>query len=107
MVGVAPMRLPGLALCVRAPRQGKGEEPLPAAPLGNSTAMEIGDWVIAVGNPFGLDNTARGRLRAPHLTRHCTLAGHRARGRSCLMPHNGHVAAAADRSQIVSAAICR
>ena len=32
--------------------------PLPAAPLGNSASMEIGDWVIAVGNPFGLDNTA-------------------------------------------------
>lgn len=42
---------------VKVDPEGKGEEPLPAAPLGNSTAMEIGDWVIAVGNPFGLDNT--------------------------------------------------
>lgn len=42
---------------VKVDPEGKGSEPLPAAPLGNSTAMEIGDWVIAVGNPFGLDNT--------------------------------------------------
>ncbi len=31
--------------------------PLPVAPLGDSDAMEVGDWAIAVGNPFGLDNT--------------------------------------------------
>jgi len=32
-------------------------EPLPAAKLGNSDQLEIGDWVIAVGNPFGLEQT--------------------------------------------------
>jgi S1-C subfamily serine protease len=31
--------------------------PLPTAPLGNSDAVQVGDWAIAVGNPFGLDNT--------------------------------------------------
>ena len=31
--------------------------PLPVAPLGDSDAAEVGDWAIAVGNPFGLDNT--------------------------------------------------
>ena len=31
--------------------------PLPVAPLGNSDNLEVGDWAIAVGNPFGLDNT--------------------------------------------------
>ncbi|NBO29660.1 MAG: PDZ domain-containing protein [Synechococcaceae bacterium WBA_2_066] len=30
---------------------------LPVAPLGNSDAVQVGDWAIAVGNPFGLDNT--------------------------------------------------
>ncbi len=28
-------------------------EDLPAAPLGNSDSLMIGEWVIAVGNPFG------------------------------------------------------
>jgi S1-C subfamily serine protease len=27
------------------------------APLGNSDKLEVGEWAIAVGNPFGLDNT--------------------------------------------------
>jgi S1-C subfamily serine protease len=31
--------------------------PWPVAALGNSDALQVGDWAIAVGNPFGLDNT--------------------------------------------------
>jgi S1-C subfamily serine protease len=30
---------------------------LPVAPLGDSDQVQVGDWAIAVGNPFGLDNT--------------------------------------------------
>jgi S1-C subfamily serine protease len=34
-----------------------GSGPWPEAPLGDSDAVQVGDWAIAVGNPFGLDNT--------------------------------------------------
>jgi serine protease Do len=30
---------------------------LPAAPLGDSERLEVGEWVMAIGNPFGLDST--------------------------------------------------
>src|ERR1039457_5601289 len=33
------------------------DHPLPAAKLGNSDSMEVGDWVLAVGSPFGLQET--------------------------------------------------
>ena len=35
--------------------QGKG--PWPKASLGNSDEIKVGDWAIAVGNPYGLENT--------------------------------------------------
>ena len=35
----------------------KSNEPLPTAKLADSDAMEIGDWVIAVGAPFELEST--------------------------------------------------
>jgi Do/DeqQ family serine protease len=30
---------------------------LPVAPMGNSDQLRPGEWAIAIGNPFGLDNT--------------------------------------------------
>ncbi|MDX2062163.1 MAG: trypsin-like peptidase domain-containing protein [Bacteroidia bacterium] len=33
------------------------EEPLAAIAFGNSDAVPIGDWVLAIGNPFNLTNT--------------------------------------------------
>ncbi|MBL8905705.1 MAG: DegQ family serine endoprotease [Rhizobiales bacterium] len=32
----------------------KPEAPLPAVKFGNSDALRVGDWVLAIGNPFGL-----------------------------------------------------
>lgn len=43
---------------------------LPVLPMGDSDALEVGEWAIAIGNPFGLDQTvtvgvisAKGRSR--------------------------------------------
>jgi len=33
------------------------DKPLPVAKLGNSDSMQVGDWVLAVGSPFGLEET--------------------------------------------------
>lgn len=35
----------------------EAEETLPVAPLGDSDDLEIGEWVMAIGNPFGLGGT--------------------------------------------------
>jgi serine protease Do len=48
------------------------KKPLPFAKLGNSDSMSVGDWVLAIGSPFGLEETvtagivsARGRNIVP------------------------------------------
>ena len=33
------------------------KDDLPVAILGNSDSLRVGDWAIAIGNPFGLDHT--------------------------------------------------
>lgn len=35
----------------------RADSPLPAARLGDSDKLEIGDWVLAIGNPFELEST--------------------------------------------------
>jgi serine protease Do len=33
------------------------DRPLPKAKMGNSDSMQVGDWVLAIGSPFGLSET--------------------------------------------------
>jgi len=35
----------------------KSEQPLPVAVLGDSDRIRVGQWALAIGNPFGLDST--------------------------------------------------
>ncbi len=35
----------------------EAEQELPAMPYGNSDAIEVGEWVLAIGNPFNLNST--------------------------------------------------
>jgi serine protease Do len=37
--------------------QGKDVKDLPVVRLGDSDAMRVGDWVLAIGNPFGLSSS--------------------------------------------------
>jgi Do/DeqQ family serine protease len=50
----------------------EADHPLPYAEMGNSDEIKIGDWAIAIGNPFGLEGTvtvgvisAKGRSGIP------------------------------------------
>jgi Do/DeqQ family serine protease len=35
----------------------KSDQPLPVAVLGDSDRIKVGQWALAIGNPFGLDST--------------------------------------------------
>jgi serine protease Do len=35
----------------------KSDKPLPTVEFGNDRALRVGDWVVAVGNPYGLSNS--------------------------------------------------
>ena len=48
--------------------EGESDKPLPFVPFGDSDKERVGDWVLAIGNPFGLGGSvtagivsARGR----------------------------------------------
>jgi len=49
--------------------EGKG---LPAAALGNSENVQVGEWVLAIGNPLGLTSTVTAKL--PSSTHVCSSA---------------------------------
>jgi serine protease Do/serine protease DegQ len=35
----------------------ESDRPLPEAPLGDSDRLRVGEWALAIGNPFGLNHT--------------------------------------------------
>lgn len=43
---------------------GRGDTPAPT-PIGSSAGLKVGQWVFAVGNPFGRDQTLRPASSAP------------------------------------------
>ncbi len=49
------------------------KEPVHAVPMGDSDSLEVGDWVMAIGNPFGFGHTV-------------TVGVVSAKGRSYVMP---------------------
>jgi len=45
----------------------EAKEPLPQVPFGDSDKVEVGEWVVAIGHPRGLDQTVtQGIISAKH-----------------------------------------
>jgi serine protease Do len=58
-----------LALIKIDPSEG---ETLPAAPLGDSDKVRVGEWVMAIGNPFGLEHSVTVGILSARGRRHVT-----------------------------------
>ena len=48
------------------------DKPLPTVEFGDDRQLRVGDWVIAVGNPFGLSNSVTAGIVSSHRPRHRT-----------------------------------
>jgi serine protease Do len=44
----------------------KSEKPLPFVNLGDSDGIRVGDWILAIGNPFGLGGTVTAGILSAH-----------------------------------------
>ena len=51
-----------------------GKEKFPAAPLGDSDRVRVGDWAMAMGNPFTLAEDQKPTVHPRHRQRHRTLS---------------------------------
>ena len=59
MIGRDPLTDSALIQLIEKPNH-----PLPEAKFGDSSQMAAGDWVMAIGNPFGLRAHGHGRRRS-------------------------------------------
>ncbi len=53
-LAVIRLKAPSPAEAGLGAREARGKKPFPAAQLGDSNAVRVGDWAMAMGNPFNL-----------------------------------------------------